>query len=341
MQSTPLVDELFQGHIELQRGKGWVKPWRLPHSRRALYPSPDEGLLARAETTSGVRLRSATTSTQLRLRFLPLPDSEPAARREGFHFDLTIDGDLVVSVSVAPGGEEAVFENLPAGDKVVEIWLSQEIPVSLTALEGDAPCHPVADDRPRWVTYGSSLTHCVRAHSPARTWPALVARRRGLHLTSLGFGGQCHLDAMVGTVVGDLPADYITLKLGINTIGGSLSARTYPAAVVGLVHIIRQQHPDTPMALVSPIGYPPHETEPSPVGYTISGQRRDMEDVFRRLQSLGDTNLIYVDGLEVFNLELIERYTEDQCHPDGDGIEVQADNFDRAVMERLLSSRDR
>ena len=337
MPGSVLVDELFQGHVELQRGEGWVKPWRLPYSRRALFPSPDEGLLARAETTSGVRLRFATESRQIRLCFQPLPTTAPAAGRAGFHFDLTIGADLVQSVSVAPGGDEALFVDLPAGDKIVEIWLSQEIPVALTGLKGDASCRPVAEDRPRWVTYGSSLTHCVRAHSPARTWPALVARRRGLHLTSLGFGGQCHLDAMVGMIIADLPADYITLKLGINTISGSLSARSYPAAVVALVQIIRQKHPDTPIALVSAIGYPPRETDPNPVGYTIGAQRRDMEDVHGRLQSLGDTNLIYVNGLEVFDLDLIARYTEDQCHPDGDGIEIQAENFDRAVMDRLLS----
>ncbi|HIG17242.1 MAG TPA: GDSL family lipase, partial [Candidatus Handelsmanbacteria bacterium] len=77
MQSSALADELFQGHVELQHGDGWVKPWRLPQSRAALFPSPDEGLLARAEITSGVRLRFATESQQLRLHFQPLPTSAP------------------------------------------------------------------------------------------------------------------------------------------------------------------------------------------------------------------------------------------------------------------------
>lgn len=90
------------------------------------------------------------------------------------------------------------------------------------------------------------------------------------------------------------------------------------------------------MALGSPMGFPPHETVPNAVNYAIEGMRRDMEDVHRRLLSLGDRNLIYVDGLEVFNLELTERYSEDQCQLDGDSIEVQADRFDRAVMDRLL-----
>ena len=163
-----------------------------------------------------------------------------------------------------------------------------------------------------------------------------MVRRRGLHLTSLGFGGQCHLDAMMGRVIADLPADYITLKpgdqhdrrfaFGTDLPGGHRrSGADHPRQTPG--------HTDGPRVTQ---GFPPHETVPNAVNYTIEGMRRDMEDVHRRLLSLGDRNLIYVDGLEVFDLELIERYTEDQCHPDGDGIEVQADRFDRAVMDRLL-----
>ena len=108
----------------MERGDGWVKPWRLPCSRRALFSAPDEGLLGRAETTSGVRLRLSTESRKLRLSFQSLPTTEPAAGRSGSHFDLTIERDLVASTSVPPGGEEAVFDDLPAGDKIVEIWLS-------------------------------------------------------------------------------------------------------------------------------------------------------------------------------------------------------------------------
>jgi hypothetical protein len=337
MESYAISDDIIQGHVSLERGEGWVKPWRLPHQRRSLFPSPEEGLLGRAECTSGVRLRFATEASAIRLRFLPLSDVPDSCGRDAFHFDLTAAGKRVGEASAAPGSEEALFTDLPSSEKVVEIWLLPEVPVTLLGLEADAPCRPLEDTRPRWVTYGSSLTHCVRAHSPARTWPTIVARKRGLHLTNLGFGGQCHLDAMVGIVIRDLPADVITLKLGINTIiSGTLAARTYPAAIVALVQIIREKHPDIPMALISPIGYPPRETEPNAVGYTISDMRRDMEAVHDRLVALGDKNLIYVNGLEVFDLDLIPRYAKDQCHPDADGIEIQADNFDHAVMDRLL-----
>ena len=341
MRDNPLQPEFFQGHLSLERGDGWVKPWRLPHDRRALFPSPDDALMAKAENASGVRLRFATASGTLALRFLPLDEGPPAGGREHYCFDATVDGELAATAAALPGAEEAVLRGLPEGDKVVEVWLPQEIPVSLRGLASDgAPCTAAADERPRWITYGSSLTHCTRAHGPARIWPAIVARRNGLHLTSLGFGGQCHLDAQVGMVIAGQPADLITLKLGINCMpGASFNARTFPAAVIGLVGIIRAAHPDIPVGLVSPIGYPPHETRPNAVGYSISDMREAIADAGDRLAAMGDRNLYCFDGLDLFGLELIARYAEDECHPDADGIEVMGDNFDRVVMQPLLAAR--
>ena len=343
MRDNPLNPEFFEGHLSVEAGLGWLRPWRLPHDRKALFPSPEDELFAMAAMTSGVRLRFTTDSTHLILRFLPLLERAPGEDRDRFYFDATVDGELVTSIPVAPGSDEAVFTALPPGDKIVELWLPQGNPVSVCALasEDGAPCSAITHERPRWITYGSSLTHCVRAHSPARTWPAIVARRHGLNLTNLGFGGQCHLDAQVGMAIAEQPADLITLKLGINCVRGSLGARTYPAAALSLVQLIRQRHPATPIGLVSPIGYPPNETEPNIVGYTISEMRRDLSDVHQRLVAMGDFHVHYFDGLEVFDLSLIERYAADQCHPNGDGIEVMADNFDRVVMTRMLALLDK
>ena len=339
MIDNTLVPELFQGHLSLERYGELVKPWRLPHDCKRLFPSPDEGLLGRAETTSGVRLRCATASQSLKLSFSALPPDQQGGGRSSYFFDATIDGKIVASVPVRAGSSETVFEGLPSGHKVVDLWLPQEIPVSVSGLASDdgAPAAAIKDKRPKWITYGSSLTHCVRAHSPARTWPAIVARRRGLSVTNLGFGGQCHVDAQVGMAIAEREADIITLKLGINCISaGSLGPRGFPAAVLSLVRIIRTGHPIIPIGLISPIGYPPHETTPNAVGYTICDMRRDIADVHRRLVEMGDVNLHYFDGLEVFDLHLIAQYAKDACHPDGDGIEVMADNFDRVVMSPLL-----
>jgi len=339
MESVNLTAGFFEGAVSVEEGPGWLKPWRLPEQKRTLFPTPGDGLLMRAQMASSVRLRFATDSPTVTLRFLPLDAILAACEREAVTFDVTIDGDICATADVAAGGTEAVFTGLPVGWKTVELWLPPEIPICVTelCLEAGGACSVPDDPRPKWLTYGSSLTHCVRANSTSRTWPAMVARRRGLNLTSMGFGGQCCLDPMVGMVIRDQPADVITLKLGINCIGGALGPRTFPSAVLGLVAIIREKQPSTPIGLVSPIGYPPHETAPSVLNYTIGQMREDIADVRERLVADGDRNLFYYDGLGVFSLDLIAQYTTDQCHPNGDGIEVMADNFDRTVMADLVS----
>ena len=339
MHKVDLNADFFEGVVSVEQVEGGWKPWRLPHTQQGLFPSPNDALLGRAQNCSGVRLRFDTSSLQIRLTVELGAEVNSVTGRDAFVFDTTIDGELIQSVPVKPDETEVAFRDLPAGEKTVEIWFPQDSPVVLRELSVDngASCVVNEDPRPRWATYGSSLTHCVRAHSPARTWPAILARRYGLNLIGLGYGGQCCLDSMLGFVIRELQADFITLKLGINCIGaGLLSARTYPVSAIGLVRVIRDAQPDTPIVLVSPIGHPPTETAPNSVGYTISGMRNDLKDVTERLVDAGDANLSYADGLDVFSLPEIDTWAEDQCHPNADGIELMAENFDRAVMQRFL-----
>lgn len=339
MKNVEINSDYFEGVVSVEHLDGGWKPWRLPHTEQLLFPSPENALIARAENCSGVRLRFDTNSQQIQLIVEVGNEVNQVTGRNAFVFDATIDGELILSVPVKPGDTKVVFTGLPEGEKTVEIWFPQDSPVVLREFYVDdgAYCVVGEDPRPRWVTYGSSLTHCVRAHSPARIWPATLARRYGLNLISLGFGGQCCLDPMLGFVIRELAADFITLKLGINCIGlGHLSARTYPASAIGLVRVIREAQPETPIVLVSPIGHPPTETTPNPIGYTISGMRSDLKDVAERLVVSGDENLSYADGLDVFSLPEIDKWAEDECHPNADGIELMADNFDRAVMKPFL-----
>ena len=332
MQQVPIDPRYFEGAISLEHGDGWLKPWRLPFDDLALFPTPGDSLVQRAENSSGVRLRFETSATELGLDFLPL--GAVGAGQDAHNLDVTIEGEILATAAAAPGAESATFSALPAGSKIVELWLPQDCGIALRgmSINDGAECWAVEDQRPKWVTYGSSLTHCVRANSTSRIWPGIVARACKLNLTSLGYGGNCCLEPMVGKMIRDLPADFISLKLGINCIGGALAPRTFPGAVMGLVQIIREKQPDTPIALVSPIGYPPHETTPNVLGNTIEQMRVDIQDVHKRLTERGDRNLYYFTGLDIFNLDEIAAYTQDQCHPNGDGIELMGKHFLETVM---------
>ena len=330
MKRIVITDEFFEGAVSLEKIAGGIKPWRVPYDRQQLvFPVDEDGTMG--ETCAGVRLRFATDANQITLAVAP-----HAVRRL---FDLTINGQLIDSVAAEPGAEAAIFEYLPTGQKTVEIWLNNICPVVVRGILVDKGASVASVDRQRrrWVTYGSSITHCADAHSPARTWPAVVARRLDLDLTCLGYGGNCHMEPMLALMIRDLPADYISLKVGINIqAGGTLSVRTFRPALIGFVQIIREKHPVTPLAVISPVISPPREDEPGPAGMSLKDVRTEVQDAVKRLTEAGDRCIRYFDGLELLGAGDVEKGLQDDLtHPNGDGYEMLGANFLKNVHGRF------
>lgn len=339
MTSLSVNADFIHGAVSVEQTATYLQPWRVPHERRELFLAPNDRLLKQMAHTAGIRLRFITDSSSLRLRVHPLQNvRQDLPFRKGPAFDLTLDGELIDSVCTREGDQEVAFDNLPRVEQPLELWLPQDAAVRLSSVEVEdgASFRAAPDPRPRWLTYGSSLTHCVRAYSPARTWPAVLARRHDLNLTCLGLGGECHLEPLVGMMIRDLPADYLSLELGVNCIRGSYNERTFGAAVMGLICIIREKHLETPMVVFSPMAYPQFETTPNEVGMTIGAMRETIADVVQRLQRAGDRHLRYVNGLDVFGFDLLARYSKDESHPNAEGILVQADQVDQHVLRPLL-----
>jgi len=334
MQTVELNETFIQGALAIKRAGNTLYPCRLPYQRRDLFFS--ENLMNKAFCTSGVRLRLETDAESIALSFAPLPP--PGTVITGHAFDAVVDNEIVQVVRCGKNATKAVFDKIGNGLRTIELWLPPSCPVGLKKIKARkaAVLRPLPDRRPIWVTWGSSITHCVRAGSAARTWPATVARRHNLNLVSLGFGGACLLEPAVAMVIRDLPAGCISMKLGINAVGNSLSARTYPALVAAAVAIIREKQPHTPIALISPIANPPRERTPTQTGYTLEGMRADMKAVHRNLVSTGDMHLYYVSGLDLFGIKDINRYSDDKLHPGAEGMDLQAERFSRLVMPLLL-----
>ncbi len=340
MLTVPITEAFIQGAVSAERVGDALYPRRLPHQRRHLFPSPNDSLWQKAMCTSGVRLRFETDAESLSLSFSPLPEGRKVILPKGHAFDAVIDNVIVQSVFCPEGVSEAVFGKIGKGLRTVELWLppSASVGLKIIKVKKASVLRPMPDRRPMWVTWGSSITHCVRAGSAARIWPATVARMHNLNLLCLGFGGDCLLEPMVAMLIRDLPASYITMKLGINALGNSLNTRTYPALVTAAVAIIREKHPHTPMALISPIASPPRESTPSQTGYTLECMRKDMESVHRTLTAAGDMNLYYVSGMDFFGVDDIKRHSDDDLHPSAEGMDLQAERFSQLVMPLLLGA---
>ena len=319
----------WQGAISFEDTKDWRMPWRLPYKNLSLFP-PD-ALRERAAKPAGVRI-SCHTDTEF-------VAGHVAPQQECGSIDLYCDGEFHGSAELT---NQTVFrfEGLPTGEKLLELWLPQHAEFRLRALEmsDGATVKPYEDTRPKWVTYGSSITHCRTAQSPSFTWPALAARKHGLNLTCLGYGGNCHLEPMIARMMRELPADFLSMKVGINIYGSnSLSPRTFQAAIIGFVNIVREKRPDTPFVVMSPIFSPPRETAPNAVGYTLADMRQEVAEAVQVMKSRGDSSLHYVSGLELFGEELAH-LLPDELHPDAEGYKIMGHNFAQKVASKYFTN---
>ncbi|MBI5284889.1 MAG: GDSL family lipase [Chloroflexi bacterium] len=318
---------VWSGAISLERRDGWVKPWRAPWEDLDLFSPGSSGLAERAAQPSGVRIRFTTNAEELTFQTEPM--TAPGS------LDLYADDTLVQAARFDAGQTQVSFTGLPAGEKTIELWLSPSVTFCLRNIDlpDGASFKRQEDARPRWVVYGSSITQCRTARSPSFTWPAIVARARGLNLTSLGYGGNCHADPMVARLIRDLPADLVSLKVGINIHNQrSMSLRSFRPAVIGMIAAIRDGHPNTPLVVCSPIWSPGRESAPNGVGMTLEIMRNEIRDSVASFAMRGDSKIYYVDGLRLFD-ESAAEYLPDDLHPSAAGYELLAANFLREVFE--------
>lgn len=337
MKKVKLTKKLFHGCASLEEKRGIIYPHRLPHELKKLFPSPGDGLMRCASFTSGVRLRFKTNTQNIAVVIKPWTESEGVIT-EYKTFDLVIKNKIIESLGYEAGKKVYSFAKLPAGQKTIEIWLPPHCPVGLKHLEIDdkAKLSPAEDKRFKWITYGSSITHDRRCISPARIWPAIVAREKDLNLTTLGFGGNCHLEPMVARYIRDLPADFISLKLGINIQGaGSLSPRTFQSSAIGFIQTIREKHKTTPIAVISPIICPPRETVQNHVGLSLTDMRKELQTAVKSIKEVcGDKNIYYFSGLKMFNEKYISNLP-DELHPDAEGSFIMAENFIKHIYNKI------
>lgn len=357
---TPIAPGLLRGAVELEPTGRGLLPHRLPAWARAQCADPQ---LAMVEAQpSGIRLvfRSRATAIELdTLRTRRVYAGAPP-RPDGV-YDLLVDGVLAGqsggaggntlqidmaagSITTDPGPVGTVrFTGLPDRAKHIEIWLPHNEATELVALRTDAPVEPAAGRGRRvWLHHGSSISHGSDAASPTGTWPAIAASRGGVDLLNLGLGGSAMLDPFTARTMRDLPADLISLKLGINLVNADLMRlRAFGPAVHGFLDTIRDGHPATPLLVVSPILCPIHEDTPGPtafdfaalsagtVRFRAAGDPADRDgkltlavirDELARIvaqRAPQDPNLHYLDGRELYGpADHDDLPLPDDLHPD-------------------------
>lgn len=233
-------------------------------------------------------------------------------------------GDGAAKVPLSPVGRTIV--HLPEGMRP-----------AVTALrgvgddDGQQPIAPAQHD-PLWVVYGDSVAEGWIASEPALAWPAIAGRSFGLAHVNMGYAGAARGETASAEQVAKLPADVITVCHGTNcwtrTPHSSAQMRANTDA---FLEILRQEHPDTPIVVASPVVRPDAEATPNRLGATLADLRREMEDVVASRMSAGDEALHLVRGLDVIEAT----HLGDGIHPDDDGHRMMADVIGAAVRAAL------
>lgn len=294
---TPITEDFVHGAVDVDQGAYGLVPHRLTAASRQQLGGPVEPKVF--QDPSGVRIRLRTESRTLTLRTWPTKISvldEPPGPSP--IYDIWVDGTLHAQITAEGGTRVTVaraeetrqdthpaeleLPELPPGDTLVEIWLPYREHTELIDLRSQVPVHPApaAEDTLRWLHHGSSISHGSDAWGASHTWPAVAARTAGVALTNLGFGGNAKLDQFTARTIREVPADVISLKLGINVVNGdSHTLRSFTPAVHGFLDTIREgRHTRTPLLVISPLWCGIHEKTPGPVECETvdddAGQRR-------------------------------------------------------------------
>ena len=218
--------------------------------------------------------------------------------------DCVVGGRLCQTLSLPGGAVEALFSGLEDGIKDVEIWLPQNIGITVTGLRIDAHAVGVRcrTPGPAGLRTGAPPSASGLPAPPALGLP--LPPKLAASATNLGFSGNCHMEPMIGRLIRDLPADFISICAGVNIYGGgTLSPRMFKPLLIGLLETIRDKHRDTPLLVISPIYGTVRETQLNSLGFTLPIMREIIRETVELLRARGDRQLFYRDGLKWFGPE--------------------------------------
>ena len=355
--------------------EGWVTPRRLPDWTRHQFA--DAGIERYVRFPSGVRLRFRTKSNeiQLKVRVSKLVITGISEEKRPAAFDLLVDGkerstaiaengNTLRLTAVAPAVfsetleigdvDTLIFNNLGDEEKDIEIWFPT---TAIVEMKNISASHEIIsannETRKKWLHYGSSISQCSEAVRPMDAWAIHAAQLLNLNLQNFGLAGECQLDGFVARTMAEIPADFISLKIGINIINAdSMRERVFIPAVHNFLDIIREKQPNTPILIISSIWCPFHEDLPGPTmieGSTLLGKerapelaagaltlkrtRKILEDI---VASRKDRNIFFMSGLDLFS-ESDSGHLPDSLHPDSVGYRTMGERF-ASLQQSFISS---
>ena len=302
----------------------WPRLWRLPADLMERLPV---GVRGQAVFPAGARLSLITDSTSLHLKARSL--SGAAGQAQGL--DLHVDGNFWHTVPVTAPQTEVVrcFAADNCQRRRIDLYLPYRHEVEITELAVDAVADlaPPPAAAPSLVLYGSSVAQGAGASRATMAYGTILARRLGLDLVNLGFGGAGRAEPDVVDLVGLVEARCYLLDLGKSY--GRQDAAPY-AAMLERLHAAR---PSAPLVCITPI-YSSREVHSAEYA-DLSQHTRDVVRQAVDATHLG-TQPILVEGLDLLGPDDADGLSADGVHPSDLGFQRMAERLE-PILRKALS----
>lgn len=283
--------------------------WRLPRSAQQRVPAR---VWSRAVAPGGGRIRFSSTTSRLSIRVEVVQ-----AQKKLAYFDAYVDGEPAGSAgATGPKTAEIVlFSGRDRRPKQITIYLphTSEVRVSAVGLDAGASLGPAAAFAlpAPLVCYGSSVLQGTGSDHPAKTYPAVLARRLNLDFVNLGFGGAGKAEPEVVALVNRPAVSGFLFDLG-------KSYGAQPKEVFArMLADIRAVHPTVPIFCITPI-YATREAREPAYEKLSEDLRTLMRTAAVERQAAGDRHLHVIEGLDLFG-PADQALFKDPLHPNDEG----------------------
>ena len=324
-------------------GLAVAEPGKIRRLPDDVFDKVNDGVTGLSWHTAGGRLRFRTDAEKIGIKYTL--SGEPSMGHMAFSGSSGVDcyfeeaDGAVYSGCAHPesGRREAAGEfwrrNYPKNSGVVDVTLNLPLYNGIESLTltfpDDAkiePPTPYEIEKPI-VFYGSSITQGGCASKPSNAYTSIIAEKLCADHINLGFSGSARGEETICRYIAGLCMSCFVMDYDHNAPDPEHLRRTH----LPFYKMIREAQPELPIIFV---GRPDYDT------WVDDAEKRAevILDTFSYAGNIGDRNVYYVPGRDLFEREMRGHCTVDGCHPTDLGFWRMAQVIGEAVARAVIGN---
>lgn len=183
---------------------------------------------------------------------------------------------------------------------------------------------PYRNEKPV-VFYGSSITMGVGADRTGSNYVSMIAQRYNMNFINLGFAGNARGEQVLAEYMASLDMSVFVCDYDHNAYGPTLLRDTH----LPLYKTIRAKHPDIPYIIIS-------RPDGRYNSWEYNKKRRNLIfETYQYAKAHGDNNVVFIDGMSLFEGPYYHNCTRDGIHPNELGFYRMASKIGPVVARAM------